>query len=70
MLNVIFTIVINMDRKDIMCETYNKIVNAIWTYKCARNQDLGLRDEKVEKKLDAAITALAKQVDKVLKNKK
>jgi len=58
-----------MDKQDIMCETYNKIANAIWTYKCARNQNLGLRDPKVEKKLDAAVVALGKQLDKVLKIK-
>lgn len=69
MLNVNFTIVTNMDKQDIMCETYNKIANAIFTYKCKRNQDLGLRDAKVEKKLDAAVVALGKQLDKVLKRK-
>lgn len=58
-----------MDKQDIMCETYNKIANAIWTYKCARNENLGLRDPKVEKKLDAAVCALGKQLDKVLKLK-
>lgn len=58
-----------MNKQDIMGETYNKIVNAIWTYKCARNQNLGLRDPKVEKKLDAAVVALGKQLDKVLKIK-
>lgn len=58
-----------MDKQDIMGETYNKIVNAIWIYKCARNQNLGLRDPKVEKKLDAAVVALGKQLDKVLKIK-
>ena len=25
-----------MDKKEIMCETYNKINKAIWTYKCAK----------------------------------
>lgn len=58
-----------MDKQDIMCETYTKIANAIRTYKCARNQNLGLRDPKVEKKLDAAVVALGKQLDKVLKIK-
>ena len=58
-----------MDKQDIMCETYNKIANAIFTYKCKRNQDLGLIDAKVEKKLDAAVVALGKQLDKVLKMK-
>jgi hypothetical protein len=58
-----------MDKKEIMCDTYNKINQAIWTYKCARNQNLGLRDASVEKKLDAAMTAMRKQLDKVLKAK-
>ena len=58
-----------MDKKEIMCETYNKINKAIWTYKCARNQNLGLRDAAVEKKLDAAMTAMRKQLDKILKVK-
>lgn len=58
-----------MDKKEIMCDTYNKINQAIWIYKCARNQNLGLRDEKVEKKLDNAMTAMRKQLDKVLKAK-
>lgn len=57
-----------MDKKEIMCETYNSINKAIWTYKCARNQNLGLRDASVEKKLDDAMTAMRKQLDKVLKN--
>ena len=52
-----------------MCDTYNKINQAIWIYKCARNQNLGLRDASVEKKLDAAMTAMRKQLDKVLKTK-
>lgn len=58
-----------MNKKEIMCDTYDKIKQAIWIYKCARNQDLGLRDASVEKKLDAAITAMRKQLDKVLKTK-
>jgi hypothetical protein len=58
-----------MDKQEAMSSTYNKIVNAIFTYKCARNQNLGLRDPKVEKKLDAAVVALGKQLDKVLKIK-
>lgn len=58
-----------MTKQEAMSSTYNKIVSAIFTYKCARNQDLGLRDAKVEKKLDAAVVALGKQLDKVLKIK-
>lgn len=58
-----------MNKKEIMCDTYNKIKQAIWIYKCARNQDLGLRDEKVEKKLDSALEALGKQLNKVVKLK-
>ena len=58
-----------MDKKEIMCETYNSINKAMWTYKCARNQNLGLRDASVEKKLDAAMNAMRKQLDKVLKTK-
>lgn len=55
-----------MDKQWIMCETYNTIVKAINVYKCKRNQDTGLRDEKVEKKLNAAMVALGKQFDKVV----
>lgn len=58
-----------MDKKEIMCDTYNKINQAIQTYKCARNQNLGLRDTSVEKKLDDAMAAMRKQLDKVLKTK-
>lgn len=58
-----------MNKKEIMCDTYNEINQAIWTYKCARNQDLGLRDASVEKKLDDAMAAMRKQLDKVLKAK-
>lgn len=58
-----------MDKKEIMCNTYNIINQAVWVYKCARNQDLGLRDASVEKKLDAAMTAMKKQLDKILKAK-
>lgn len=58
-----------MNKKEIMCETYNKINQAIWIYKCKRNQDLGLRDAAVEKKLDTAMNAMRKQLDKILKVK-
>lgn len=58
-----------MNKEGVMMDTYNKIVNAIWTYKCARNENLGLRDPKVEKKLDTAVCVLGKQLDKVLKFK-
>lgn len=58
-----------MDKKEVMCDTYNKINQAIWTYKCARNQNLGLRDPSVEKKLDSAMSAMRKQLDKILKVK-
>lgn len=59
-----------MDKQWIMCETYNTICKAIQTYKCKRNQDAGLRDEKVEKKLNAAMIALGKQFDKVVVKEK
>ena len=58
-----------MTREEAMSETYNKIISSIFTYRCKRNQDLGLVDEKVEKKLNSAVVALGKQLDKVLKIK-
>lgn len=56
-----------MNKKEIMCNTYNEINQAIWTYKCARNENLGLRDASVEKKLDAAMAAMREQLNKILK---
>lgn len=35
-----------MTKQKVMSSTYNKIVSAIFTYKCARNQNLGFRDAK------------------------
>lgn len=55
-----------MDKQWIMCDTYNTIIKAINVYKCKRNQDAGLRDASVEKKLNAAMVALGKQFDKVV----
>ena len=55
-----------MDKQWVMCDTYNTIIKAVNVYKCKRNQDCGLRDEKVEKKLNAFIVALGKQFDKVV----
>lgn len=58
-----------MDKKEIMWETFNTINKAITVYKCKRNQDLGLRELSVEKKLDAFMVALWKQFNKVNKTK-
>lgn len=58
-----------MSKEQIMADTYNTILKSINIYKCKRNQDLGLRNSSVEKKLDAAVVALGKQLDKVLKIK-
>lgn len=69
MLNVIFTIVINMTRKEAITDTYNKITDALFIYRCYRNERLGLVDEKIEKKITALTNALYKQVNKVLKEK-
>lgn len=55
-----------MNKKDVMCDTYTKITKAIQTYKCKRNQDLGLVDANVSRKLNEAIQALGLQLDKVL----
>ena len=55
-----------MDKEQIMTDTYNNILKAINVYKCKRNQDLGLRNATVEKKLDAAMQALGKQFVKVV----
>ena len=58
-----------MNKKEIMWETFNTINKAVTTYKCKRNQDLGLRNPSVEKKLDAFTIALYKQFDKINKTK-
>lgn len=58
-----------MDKKEIMWETFNTINKAISVYKCKRNEDLGLRNLSVEKKLDAFMVALWKQFNKVDKTK-
>ena len=58
-----------MDKKEIMWDTFNAINKAVVVYKCKRNQDLGLRNPSVEKKLDAAIVALWKQCNKINKSK-
>jgi hypothetical protein len=55
-----------MNKKEIMWETFNAINKAVTVYKCKRNQDLGLRNASVEKKLDAAMQALGKQFVKVV----
>lgn len=55
-----------MTKKDVMCDTYTKIIKAIQTYKCKRNQDLGLVDANVSRKLNEAVQALGLQLDKVL----
>lgn len=55
-----------MNKEQIMTDTYNGILKAINIYKCKRNQDLGLRNSSVEKKLDAAMQALGKQFVKVV----
>ena len=46
-------------------ETY--WANGIETYICARNQDAGLRDAKVEASLRRGLTALKRQYDRELK---
>lgn len=40
---------INMDRQWIMVETYQNILKAVNVYKCKRNVDANLMDEKVAK---------------------
>jgi hypothetical protein len=58
-----------MNKQEIMWDTFNTINKAVNVYKCKRNQDLGLRSASVEKKLDAFMTALWKQFDKINKAK-
>jgi hypothetical protein len=55
-----------MDRQWIMVETYQNILKAVNVYKCKRNVDANLMDEKVAKKLEAAMQALGKQYIKVV----
>ena len=58
-----------MTRKEAMTDTYNKITDVLFIYRCFRNERLGLVDEKVEKKITAVTKALYKQLNKVLKEK-
>lgn len=56
-----------MSNIEMLAQVYNQLLNGIQTYTCARNEDAGLRDMKVEAALRRGLSALRKQYDKELK---
>lgn len=56
-----------MSNIEMLAQAYNQLLNGIQTYTCARNEDAGLRDMKVEAALRRGLSALRKQYDKELK---
>lgn len=56
-----------MSNIDMLAQVYNEILRGIETYICARNQDAGLRDPKVEASLRRGLAALKRQYDRELK---
>ena len=57
----------SMTNLEMLAQAYNRVLNGIETYICARNQDAGLRDPKVEASLRRGLNALKRQYDKELK---
>ena len=56
-----------MSNIEMLAQVYNQLLNGIQTYTCARNEDAGLRDMKVEAALRRGLSALRTQYDKELK---
>lgn len=56
-----------MTNLEMLAQVYNRVLNGFETYICARNQDAGLRDSKVEASLRRSLAALKRQYDKELK---
>ena len=56
-----------MTNIEMLAQAYNRVLNGIETYICARNQDAGLRDPKVEASLRRGLNALKRQYDRELK---
>lgn len=57
----------SMTTLEMLAQAYNRVLNGIETYICARNQDAGLRDPKVEASLRRGLNALKRQYDRELK---
>lgn len=57
----------SMTNIEMLAQAYNRMLNGFETYICARNQDAGLRDPKVEASLRRGLNALKRQYDKELK---
>lgn len=57
----------SMTNLEMLAQVYNRVLNGIETYICARNQDAGLRDPKVEASLRRGLNALKRQYDRELK---
>ncbi|GEM_PF-4355430 len=57
----------SMTNLEMLAQAYNRVLNGLETYICARNQDAGLRDPRVEASLRRGLTALKRQYDRELK---
>ena len=57
----------SMTNLEMLAQAYNRVLNGIETYICARNQDAGLRNPKVEASLRRGLNALKRQYDRELK---
>lgn len=57
----------SMTNLEMLAQAYNRVLNGLETYICARNEDAGLRDQKVEAALRRGLTALKRQYDRELK---
>lgn len=57
----------SMTNIEMLAQVYNRVLNGFETYICARNQDAGLRDSKVEASLRRGLNALKRQYDRELK---
>lgn len=57
----------SMTNLEMLAQAYNRVLNGLETYICARNEDAGLRDAKVEASLRRGLAALKRQYDRELK---
>ena len=57
----------SMTNIEMLAQAYNRVLNGLETYICARNQDAGLRDPRVEASLRRGLNALKRQYDRELK---
>lgn len=56
-----------MNKSEYLDKVVNHLMEALHIYICARNQDAGLRDEKIEKTLRLATKKVCKQREKLHK---